>query len=206
MEQRKLLLVDEDTIRDINPLKIVFLDIDGVLNGYNKWTWRLCSIIDFLHLRVWFNRHYDIFGIRPYKVYLLSKIIRKTNSKVVISSSWRAGFLVDNIKDSRLYKLKKYLKKYDIEVIGITPRAKDGCPSNLIRETEIRTFLKMINDINKVTSYVVLDDESFDLQGFVGHHLVQTGEVSETIMGRPKEDTGLKRKHVKRAIEILNMG
>ena len=119
----------------------------------------------------------------------------------MMSSSWRLGFWntpYDEMYDDqkRLYDL---LHKYHLEVIDITPSSKSGK-----REDEIKQWL---NETKlAVDRFVVLDDESFDLQSFVGRELVKTSKVIEgdMIQGLAYEDTGIKRKHIKQAIKILN--
>ena len=74
-------------------MKIIFLDIDGVLNGYSRFTGLCYKVFSKLHLLKFVKRHYDLFGVRTHKVKLLSKIVKKTGAKVVISSSWRGGGL-----------------------------------------------------------------------------------------------------------------
>jgi hypothetical protein len=205
MESRdELIFLSDDELRSIKPLRIVFLDIDGVLNGYSNWTWRFCSLVDFLHLRKQFLKVYDIFGVRRHKVRLLSKILKKTGAKVVISSSWRGGFKKGHIdrEDSRLCKLKKEFDRFHIEVIGITPKIFDA-PYHRQREYEINAFVDMMTKICSIDSFVILDDERADLQPFVGNRLVQTSDT-EVIMGKGSENTGLKRKHVRQAIRVLN--
>jgi hypothetical protein len=89
--------------------------------------------------------------------------------------------------------------KYDLEVIDITPSSKSGK-----REDEINQWLHETELV--VDGFVILDDESYDLQSFVGKELVKTSKVIEgnMIQGLAYEDTGLKIKHVKQAIKILN--
>ena len=182
-------------------MKIIFLDIDGVLNGYNKWTDFIINISKKLHIPVNFMREtLDIFGIKEKYVKRLSKIVHCTGAKVVMSSSWRNGYwkvpYEEQAEDQK--KLTDLLNKYHIEVIDITPSCKSGR-----REEEIK---KWLNETKfDIESFVILDDESFDLQGFVGKELVKTSAVIEgqMICGAAYEDTGLKRKHVKQAIQIL---
>lgn len=75
-------------------MKIVFLDIDGVLN---------CA-----STQEQFN---DVVGIEPRKVALVARIIQRTGARVVLSSSWRidqdwrtalhlAGMDISNIIDT----------------------------------------------------------------------------------------------------------
>jgi hypothetical protein len=173
------------------------------LNGYSKftgifyWCFRKLRLLKFVH------KHYDLFGVRTHKVRLLAKIVRKTGAKVVISSSWRGGWYKPyEEKTGRQKELHDKLHKFNIEVISITGRIeKDGNYSH--RESEIRRWLEVFGPVE---SFVVLDDESFDLQGFVGKELVQTSMVADgdIIKGAWYENTGLKRKHVKRAIALLN--
>lgn len=183
-------------------MKIVFLDIDGVLNGYNKWTYMIINISKALHIPVsMVSKTLRIFEVKEKYVKRLCKIIKKSGSKVVMSSSWRHGYWntpyeKKYIDQKRLYDL---LHKYNIEVIDITPSSKDGK-----REDEINQWL---NETKlTIDRFVILDDESYDLQSFVGKELVKTSKVIEgdMIQGLAYEDTGLKRKHVKQAIKILN--
>lgn len=194
-------------------MKIIFLDIDGVLNGYSKWTDRVFKFAEKIHLRRWLVRHYDIFGVRTYKVWLLKRIIEKTDAKIVLSSSWRGQWDTPYEKcGPRMKILKRKFKRFGIRVYGVTGRSDDGN-----RESEIREWLSIhdklretYNDmsggmIGEVDRFVVLDDERSDLTGFIGKELVQTSDT-DTIRGYGYENTGLKRKHVKKAIKILNGG
>ena len=142
----------------------------------------------------------DIFGIKERYVRRLSKIVHKTGAKVVMSSSWRFGYWKrpygDMCDDQQ--RLHDLLEKYGIEIIDITPNDSDGR-----RDNEIQQWLDT-TDI-EVESFVILDDEASFLRKFVGKELVITSNVTEDgmIQGLAYEDTGLKRKHVRQAIKIL---
>ena len=182
---------------------IIFLDIDGVLNGYNKWNllgWNVVCLTKSKQLKRGYRKLTDPCGVHESKVRRLAKIVRATNAKVVMSSSWRFGWwntpYEKQFEDQK--KLTDLLNKYNIKVIDITPISSDGR-----RDKEIMEWLAKHEDI--VKRFVILDDERYDLECFVGSHLVQTSSVGkgEMIMGHDREDTGLKNKHVKQAIEIL---
>ena len=66
-------------------MKVIFLDIDGVLNTYQ-------TFIDiYLEYKKTKIRRLEIDGD---KVSLLSEIINLTGSKIVLSSSWRHSFFI----------------------------------------------------------------------------------------------------------------
>lgn len=183
-------------------MRIIFLDIDGVLNGYSWWTYLLIDISKLFHIPVKFMKEWlDLFGIKEKYAKRLSKIVNKTGAKVVMSSSWRHGYWNRPYDKMRCDQKKLYnlLQKYNIEVISVTPIDKDG-----IREKEIKQWLSSTDIL--VESFAILDDESYDLQSFVGNRLVKTSNVIEgrMIQGLPYENTGLKKKHVEQAIKILN--
>lgn len=183
-------------------MKVIFLDIDGVLNGYNFWNLVGWNISYFLHIQNWYRNHVrEPFGIHEEKVKKLAKIVNKTNCKVVMSSSWRNAFwkVPYEKKDGNLKILTDMLNYYNIEVIDITPKFPDGR-----RDKEILSWLSKYE--NEIESFVILDDERFDLECFVDTHLVQTSSVpkGKMIRGHWYENTGLKNKHVKKAIQILN--
>jgi 5'(3')-deoxyribonucleotidase len=117
-----------------------------------------------------------------------------------MSSSWRFGWwgtpYEKQFEDQK--KLTDLLKKYNIKVIDITPSS-----ITCRRDDEIQEWIT--NNKNMINNFVILDDERYDLECFVGTHLVQTSSVKENqiIEGHANENTGLKNKHVKQAIKIL---
>lgn len=183
---------------------IIFLDIDGVLNGYNKWNllgWRIVSKINYKPLELWYKHITNPFGIHESKVKRLAKIVEATNAKVVMSSSWRRDWwkcpYEEQYKDQR--QLTDLLNKYNIEVIDITPTLKSGA-----RGQEICQWLSKHKDM--VNSFIILDDETFDMSPFTtSPRFIQTSEVPKDvmIMSRPNKNSGLKRKHIKLAIRQL---
>lgn len=187
--------------KEKNILNIIFLDIDGVLNGYNKWTYRIIGISKLLHISASdMSKYLKVFEVKEKYVRRLAKIVRSTDARIIMSSSWRNGYWnVPYISRSPDQKsLTDLLNKYDLHIMGITPHDKDG-----IRENEIIQWLT--ETTLQIDNFVILDDESYDLRSFVGNALVQTSSVAlgDMICGLGYEDTGLKRKHVKQAIKIL---
>lgn len=89
-------------------IKIIFLDIDGVLNCQRYY-------------KSWFKKHKkqvprDKYGqlFDPTAEELLNRLIRETGAKIVVSSTWRHAGL-KAMRD--MWKLRKM----EGEVIGITP-------------------------------------------------------------------------------------
>ena len=178
-------------------MKIIFLDIDGVLNGYGKFTGFCYKVFSKLHLLKFVKRHYDLFGIRTHKVKLLSKIVRKTGAMVVLSSSWRNGWYRSYAEKSDRHKeLEDKLTKYNITVIGITPKDYSGN-----RGLEIQEYIDTCG--YKIDNFVILDDEKFDIVSLFPDNLVLTSYGGD-ITGAWYENTGLKKKHVDLAVKILN--
>lgn len=182
-------------------MKIIFLDIDGVLNGYNRWNllgWKIVKKINYKPLILFYKRYYQPFSIHESKVKRLAKIVHSTNAKVVMSSSWRHGWwktpYEKQYDDQKL--LTDLLNKYNIKVIDITPRLNT-------RGEEINSWLSSHNDI---TNFIILDDEVSDMGIFKkDKRLIKTSNVPTDVMiiGQANENTGLKNKHVRKAIKIL---
>lgn len=185
--------------------KIIFLDIDGVLNGYDfigYIGWEFVCLLKNEYIKEWYRKISDPCGIHESKIRRLAKIVKKTNAKVVMSSSWRFGWwktpYEEMYEDQK--KLTDLLKKYEIDVIDITPRSIDGK-----RDKEILSWLSKHED--EVGNFIILDDENTLLRAFDNdYRFIQTSTVSlgQMICGHWKENTGLKRKHVKKAIRVLN--
>lgn len=127
-------------------MKIIFLDVDGVLNSeQDLFSWTIES---------------DKYLI------LLACIVRRTNAKIVISSSWRNCGLLDTLK-KRLndFSMSIYDKTKDIGERGL----------------EIKDWLDSHSDVE---SFVILDDEDFDIQDYFPDNFVQTSMK----IGLQKED------------------
>lgn len=116
--------------------KVIFLDIDGVLNDEETNATTPSGHV----------------GIRDKKVKLLKKIVEATDAKVVISSDWR---LCDHAIDKDYKYLRNKLKYVgNIEIYGTTPNI-----NWQHRGAEIRRWLQ---DNPTVKDYVILDDIEFN--------------------------------------------
>ena len=158
-------------------IKVIFLDIDGVLN--NEYSRTRCG-------------QGRCVGIDEDKLKLLETIIDATDAKVVLSSSWRIGINKDGeeLENHQKYMYRKF-KKAHIDIYDMTPVIRRG----YARGEEIATWLKQHPE---VYSWVVLDDEWFHDFGeySIEPHLVQTSFYGK--------DGGLQPKHVVEAVDILN--
>lgn len=161
--------------------KYIFLDIDGVLNSEHTFGNKISESISDQYIKN------------------LQKIVKKTDAKIILSSSWRIYFS-ENVNDPRhimgIY-LVTILAKYNLNLHDMTPFVK-GQFSNE-RGLEIKTYI----DQHKITNYIVIDDEEFS--DFKTHlnmsRFIQTtfGDENTSI-----EEEGLYKEVAEKAIEILN--
>lgn len=121
-------------------IKVIFLDIDGVLNVYG---------IDYDQYGQIFHEHF---------VDNLRTIIDKTGAKIVISSTWRHGGL-QRMKDMWSFR------NLPGEVIGITIDCYDLIKEgrfefydDVTRGHEIQDWID--DNKKKIQSYVILDDDN----------------------------------------------
>lgn len=163
-------------------IKIIFLDIDGVLaipsNNGGFW------------------------GLDLDRQLLLGEILDKTDAKIVLSSSWRKHSLEDTIS----YMISQGFK-YPDKIIGITIRAyhyiEKGIHLSIPRGVEIKQWVDTnihsnnVKDWNRKKlcvdwNYVILDD---DCDMLLEHkdNFIRCNSIE-----------GLTNEHVKKAIEILN--
>lgn len=178
--------------------KIIFLDIDGVLNGYSFLRDTLAKKIfgNNPNMINWYRKHFDIFGVDRFKVFILWIIIKLTGAKIVLSSSWRFEYMVNyNDKSPRQKALHDAFKFFHIEVLGITGRDKNG-----LRGLEIKDYIN--KNILYIESFVIIDDEKFDIESYYPDRLVLTNNKSDDIQ-ICYLDTGLKFKHIKQVVNIL---
>ena len=110
-------------------MKIIFLDIDGVLNVGGT--------------------RIDSYGqsFQPEFVANLAKIIKETEAEIVISSTWRM---------SGLDVMRNMWRDRNLpgNVKGITPRLESR-----IRGEEIKEWIKLTKDKVNIEKYVIFDDD-----------------------------------------------
>jgi hypothetical protein len=134
-------------------MNIVFLDIDGVLNGTN-----------FLQASVWPVVKENQFWVMALNnldsraVELLNELLAKTGSKVVVSSSWRHAW-----KQTQIQSLLCE-KGFNGEILDMTPIIGDD-----MRAIEIRRWLYARR--HETIKFVILDDDP--VEGF-GELFVKT--------------------------------
>ena len=137
-------------------MKIIFLDVDGVLNSQYS-----------------FKRHGNIL----YDEYLknLKKIVLETKANIVISSTWRKSDILMN-------ELKEYLEKYEISqyLIGKTD---NYIGINKERGDEIRKWINDNKHLN-IETFVIIDDD-IDMREFTNTNLAkcknETGFTDEVL-------------------------
>lgn len=169
--------------------KVIFLDIDGVLNDD-----------DYTGIKV----HED-------KVKLLAKLVNETGADIIISSSWRYGIrqyilkiasgeeIPHDMEPVRL--LASLFEKYNLKISGFTPELPSGPDA---RPMEIRAWLT--NQIN-IESFVILDDDDFWTWKWMDRYFVRTAtsQPGRNELGRRREEVrGLTEAHIQKAIEILS--
>lgn len=115
-------------------MKIIFLDIDGVMNHRNF----------FERSRLHYLQEFC-----PVSVRNLREIIKRTDTKIVLSSTWR--------KNKSLEKIKELFSWYDLDqyIIGKTPVVE-----NAIRGLEIKEFLSISEASGfDIESFIIFDDD-----------------------------------------------
>lgn len=157
-------------------MKVIFLDIDGVLN-------------DQTFLRLYINTEID-----KTKVARLAEIVKATGAVIVLSSSWR--MLPDELDETDVQvweQLVDILHEYDMSIYDRTPVI------GMDRPLEIKTWLDQHKD--QVEAFVSLDDdfrkEDYAKYGIKDCLIKTSFYDGEYSLG------GLQSEHVQKALEIL---
>ena len=123
-------------------MKVIFLDVDGVLNSHKYF-----AKTDVEEIGIYTN-------LDKTKLGLLKKIIRKTKAKIVLSSSWRLSFDDNLIPDDYLgQSLISALKNEGLAIFGKTDDLQND------RYYEIKDWLQKHANVN---DFVILDDDDFN--------------------------------------------
>ena len=170
-------------------MKIIFLDIDGVLNSdvymasdeyFNSC--KDAGIKDHRSYEVVTKAHH--LHLDPSAVKLLNSLVEKTEAKVVLSSTWR---LIYSLEDLNAMLTRR----------GATFEVTDKTPSKMsfrLREFDVQEYLSDLKHYKGVVpeSFVILDD------------LPQFPELVKHFV-HISEKTGLTQEYVDRAIKILSL-
>lgn len=117
-------------------MKVIFLDIDGVINSDNNYEKEYKSGRKFTH-----DLHLDAKCLK-----WLKNIVSDTCAQIVISSSWRYGDM------QSIENLKLQLQNVGLDIYDKTPIL-----NTVTRGTEIQTWLNTKSEENII--YVILDDD-----------------------------------------------
>ena len=170
-------------------MKILFLDIDGVLNSdvymasdeyYNAC--KDAGIKNHKSYEVVTKAHH--LHIDPAGVKLLNDLIAKSGVKVVLSSTWRIRYSLEEMNEM-------------LKGRGATFEVTDKTPAKMSyrqRQGDIREYLQDLKDEEGIEpeAFVILDDmEEFPA---MQDHFVHT-----------PEETGITQEHVEKALKILGV-
>jgi hypothetical protein len=163
-------------------MKVIFLDIDGVLNS-EEYARRLHQ--ENPNVGLW-----DEHGLDPQACALLDRLVEATDAYIVLSSTWR---ILHPLGEMKLMLKKRGFKNWS-RLIDRTPQL------NTIRGKEIQAWLdrlgearRLSQEIEEIESFVILDDS--DDMGDLKDNLVLTDPIH-----------GLTEDDVKKAIVTLRMG
>lgn len=169
--------------------KVIFLDVDGVLNSSRTL--------------------YEDISLEDDLISNLKELVDKTGAKIILSSSWR-------LSTEAIATLMDKLDKFGLAISGMTC---DGVDLDWLEKYEFDTTKKYLDtkfdyDENKqikIThdrgaeifkwlhdhddcAYVILDDEIEDIKPY----------FNELVIVKTSYKTGLTKEDVKKAIQILN--
>lgn len=158
-------------------MKIIFLDIDGVLNSdyyFNSDSFRE-SLIKLNLENASLKKIADkapYLHIDPFAIKLLNELVVLSGAEVVLSSSWRKIFVLEQI--NRFFKKR-----------GATFKLSNYTPMKLssrYRAYEVKEYLEDLSEVNKITpeSFVILDDID-EFSNYKKQFIQTSGKVGLTI-------------------------
>lgn len=123
-------------------MKLIFLDIDGVLNSF-----KFLKKQEDKNIPLSKNEVINLINsIDPLSVQLINELVVQTGAQVVVTSTWRIFMTTEEINQS--------LKACgaDFEVMDCTPHL------STLRGLEIQSFIDSLDE--KPTHLVIIDDDS----------------------------------------------
>jgi hypothetical protein len=131
------------------PVKHLFLDIDGVLNHYDFVTSSKTEAAQAEQIRLWDGKRTWRWWnemIEPEPMARLQRVVTETDTRIILSSAWRQLLNHDTI--ATLFRFHK------LHIAGMTPTLESE-----IRGDEIAKWLRGWGDLSRQT-YAIVDDNS----------------------------------------------
>ncbi len=155
-------------------MKVIFLDIDGVLNSraYDR------------------KRNWDeLTNIDESRLPLVKNIVDETGARIVLSSTWKTHWdkLPEKCDTDGIY-INETFSKFGLEIYDKTP----DLGIDFDRPDEIKAWLDCARET--IESFVIIDDYRY-AWGKLADRFVKTN---------PHFGLGLEDEHVQKAVEILN--
>ena len=182
-------------------MKIIFLDIDGVLNceqGYEDGFCIYTQITNPTSTKKTYQSFYP-----PAKEYL-NKLIKETGAKIVVSSTWR-------ISGIKWLQDVWRMEEMEGEIIDITPKLHLHTGYSVVRGQEIRDWLRgkgywtidydkelqrTYSDKSGIENYIIIDDDQ-DM-------LYEQRNNFVCVLPSPVNKLGFNEQYYKEALEKLN--
>lgn len=164
-------------------MKVIFLDIDGVLNSEKYFIDNHESIKLFYKDNIYNKNNVELLVKRQLmdidceKLFLLKEIINETDAKVVIISTWKKLFIFPQIVVK--------LNEIGIPVVGFTT------DSVVDRGAGIKKYIRE----HAISKYAILDDDIFD---------DYDDEIISKLVKTSFYNGGLQEDDCKKLIRILN--
>jgi len=174
--------------------KLIFLDIDGVLNHQDGYENGECK----------YNYEHNYQGFSDDSKKYLNMLIENTGAKLVISSTWRS----DGIERLReIFKLESIIG----DIIGATPHLSIQGYGAAPRGCEIECYLKEqgfwhINwskeeqqkymDKSRIDNYIIIDDDP-DMLYSQRNHFIK-------VLPAPRNTSGFNEHYYNKALKVLS--
>lgn len=164
--------------------RIIFLDIDGVLNSnqYFKSKFYKDSTADLSDAQVMMTEMHHM--IDPDGVLLINRLVDESKAQVVLSSTWRGKF--SPVEMTKLLKGRGAT----FTIIASTPKLFGKISARIPRGNEIKAYLKSLP--KQPEAFVILDDLSDMLE--LKTNLIMTSDK-----------TGITELDVQRALNMLGV-
>ena len=167
-------------------MKVIFLDIDGVLNT-SETSKEIYYEYQSTHKR---RVELDVERIK-----YLKEIVDTTSAVIVLSSTWRSmGHMEDGVfipNNRKTEELVKLLSFNGLFIYDVTPFMEGD------RFVEIMTWIQE----HEVEDFIIIDDESFGFDEEAKKHLVKTINMRKNL----DDILGLSEHHVPDAIQKLTL-